>query len=374
MIPNLFNPYATSFNSLGYGALTGTLGCEVRQELSSTGVYELNLDILATDPLVKFMDIGWIIAVKPNMTDQIQAFVIEQMTKPIDNIISVYATHIAQHRARLIPVAPVNATDLQDALSKIASNSLETNPFSLTSARTSNVDYKTETPRSFRSILGGEEGSLLDIYGGEYIFDNFNIELVNKRGRNNGVQIVYGQSMTSFDMDEEFSYDTSVTGILPYWYSEDEGLVQGSIQYSDYVNYYKYHKTVARDYTEDFENKPTANDLNTKAAADVQKLGFPFVNLKIAFNQFEEHVQGDVLNMQLGDTVAVINSNYNVNTTSRIVGMTFDVLSEQYEEIQIGDIQKTINEVIADAANVIIKGSSSLAVSQDLNGNLNIGV
>ena len=374
MIPVLFNPYAISFNSLGCGALTGTLGCEVRQELSSTGVYELSLDIMATDPLVKFMDIGWIIAVKPNMTDQIQAFVIEQMTKPIDNIISVYATHIAQHRTRLIPISPVNATDLQDALSKIASNSLETNPFSLTSARTSNVDYKTETPRSFRSILGGEEGSLLDIYGGEYIFDNFNIELVTKRGRNNGVQIVYGQSMTSFDMDEEFSFDTSVTGILPYWYSEDEGLVQGSIQYSDYVNYYKYHKTVARDYTEKFENKPTANDLNTKAAADVQKLGMPFVNLKIAFNQFEEHVQGDVLNMQLGDTVTVINQNYGVNTTSRIVGMTFDVLSEQYEEIQIGDIQKNINEVIADAANVIIKGGSSLAVSQDNNGNLNIGV
>ena len=374
MIPVLFNPYAISFNSLGCGALTGTLGCEVRQELSSTGVYELSLDIMATDPLVKFMDIGWIIAVKPNMTDQIQAFVIEQMTKPIDNIISVYATHIAQHRTRLIPISPVNATDLQDALSKIASNSLETNPFSLTSDRSVATAYKTETPRSFRSILGGEEGSLLDIYGGEYIFDNFNIELVTKRGRNNGVQIVYGQSMTSFDMDEEFSFDTSVTGILPYWYSEDEGLVQGSIQYSDYVNYYKYHKTVARDYTEKFENKPTANDLNTKAAADVQKLGFPFVNLKIAFNQFEEHVQGDVLNMQLGDTVTVINQNYGVNTTSRIVGMTFDVLSEQYEEIQIGDIQKNINEVIADAANVIIKGGSSLAVSQDNNGNLNIGV
>ena len=346
MIPTLFNPYATNFGSLGYGALMGTLSCTVTEQLGSTGVYDLTLSIDADDPLVKFMDIGWIISAKPNLTDLNQAFVIESMSKPINNIISVYATHIAQHRAKLIPVAPINATDLQDALSKIASNSLETNPFSLTSARTSNVDYKTNTPRSFRSILGGEEGSLLDVYGGEYIFDNFNIELVSKRGRNNGVQIVYGQSMTSFNMDEEFSYDTSVTGILPYWYSEDEGLVQGSIQYSDYVNYYKYHKTVVRDYTEEFENKPTANDLNTKAAADVQKLGLPFVNLKIAFNQFEEHVQGNVQIMQLGDTVTVINPNYDINTTSRIVSMTFNVLSEQYDEIQIGTIVETINQAI----------------------------
>lgn len=374
MRPCIFPSDATDFSSLGIGYLNECLACTVTQELSSTGVYELSLALLKDDPLMEYVKVGNIIGTHPNLTDEPQGFVIEEVSKPIDNVVNVYATHIAQHRTRLIPISPVNATDLQDALSKIASNSLETNPFSLTSARTSNVDYKTETPRSFRSILGGEEGSLLDIYGGEYIFDNFNIQLVAKRGRNNGVQIVYGQSMTSFDMDEEFSFDTSVTGILPYWYSEDEGLVQGSIQYSDYVNYYKYHKTVARDYTEEFENKPTANDLNTKAAADVQKLGLPFVNLKIAFNQFEEHVQGDVLNMQLGDTVTVINSNYNVNTTSRIVGMTFDVLSEQYQEIQIGDIQKNINEVIADAANVIIKGGSSLAVSQDNNGNLNIGV
>ena len=208
MIPVLFNPYATSFNSLGYGALTGTLGCEVRQELSSTGVYELSLDIMATDPLVKFMDIEWIIAVKPNMTDEIQAFVIEQMTKPIDNIISVYATHIAQHRTRLIPVSPINATDLQDALTKIASNSLETNPFSLTSARTSNVGYKTETPRSFRSILGGEEGSLLDVYGGEYIFDNFNIQLVTKRGK--GAVVVFEGSQGIL-LDERYGWFPHVT-------------------------------------------------------------------------------------------------------------------------------------------------------------------
>lgn len=374
MKPRIFTSDATDFSALGIGVLNEAIDCTVTQELGSTGVYDLTMQILKDDPLFEFIAIGNIIGVLPNMTDEPQGFVIEEISKPINNLVTVYATHIAQHRARLIPVSPINATNLQDALTKIASNSLETNPFSLHSARTSNVDYITETPRSFRSILGGEEGSLLDIYGGEYIFNNFDIELVNRRGRDNGINVVYGQNMTSFDREEEFSFDTSVTGILPYWYSDDDGLVQGSIQYSDYVDYFKYHKTIAKDYTDEFENKPTASDLNTKAAADVQKLGFPSVNMKIAFNQFEDHIQGNVQIMQLGDTVTVINPNYNVNTTSRIVSMTFNVLSEQYDEIQIGVIEESLNEAIANAVKIEKASGSSLNITQDLNGNLNIGV
>ena len=348
MIPCLFNSDAISFNTNGLGTLKQCIKCNVIQELGSSGVYELEMDILADDPLFQFIQVGNIIGCYPNLTGEPQGFVIEQISKPIDNLVSVYATHIAQHRAKLIPVANFNANNLQDALSKIATNSLETNPFSLTSNRSVATSYSIATPRSFRDILGGKEGSLLDVYGGEYIFNNFSIQLVAKRGRNNGVQILYGQNMTEFDMKEEFDWNQTITGIMPYWYTEDDGLVQGSIQYSDYVNYFKYHKTIVKDYTDEFENQPSANDLNTIAAADVKNLGFPRKNIKVAFNQFEEKIIGDVNIMQLGDTVTIINPNYDVNMTSRIVSMDFNVLSEQYNEIQVGEIEQTINQAIAE--------------------------
>lgn len=342
----IFPSDATTFDTQGIGLLANVIRCDVRQELGSTGVYDLEMEILADDPLIERVKIGNIIGVRPNLTDESQGFVIEQITKPINNIVSVYATHIAQHRAKLIPIAPVNATDLGDAISKILANSLETNPFSLTTNRSVATAYATDTPRSFRSVLGGEEGSLLDVYGGEYIWNNLNIELVNKRGRDNGVQVVYGQNMTDFEMSEEFSFEKSVTGILPYWFSEDEGLVTGSVQYSDYVDLFKYHKTIAKDYTDDFENKPTAAQLNTIAANEVQNIGLPSINMKVAFNQFEEHIFGKVEIMQLGDTVTVINPNYGVNATSRIVAMDFNVLTENYNEIEIGQLEPSINEVI----------------------------
>ena len=348
MIPKIFPSDATNFYEEGYGYLAKCIKCNVIQELGSTGVYELEMDILADDPLFDFIKIGNIIGVNPNLTDEPQGFVIEEISKPINNLVSVYATHIAQHRAKLIPVGHFNANSLQDALVKIPAYSLETNPFSLTSDRSVATSYSIATPRSFRDILGGEEGSLLDVYGGEYIFNNFSIQLVTKRGRNNGVQVLYGQNMTEFDMEEEFDWDQTITGIMPYWYTEDDGLVHGSIQYSDYVDYFKYHKTIVKDYTDEFENQPSANDLNTIAAADVKNLGFPRKNIKVAFNQFEEKIIGDVKIMQLGDTVTIINPNYDVNMTSRIVSMDFNVLSEQYNEIQVGEIEQSINEAIKE--------------------------
>ena len=345
MMPYLFPSDATIFSGGGYGALTKCISCQIRQELGSTGVYELNMEILTDDPLFMNMSIGKIIAARPNLTDETQAFVIEQMTNPIDNIVSVYATHIAQHRTKLIPIDVINESNLDDAIRSILHYSMEFNPFNLHTSRVVSIPFRTDTPKSMRSILGGEEGSLLDIYGGEYIFDNFDIELVNKRGRYNEIQVVYGRNMTNFEIDEEFSFETSVTGIVPYWYSEDEGLVVGSVQYSDYVDQFRYHKTITKDYTEEFKEKPTAAQLNIKAAADVKELGFPNVNTKIAFNEFDR-LKGNISVMQLGDTVKVINSNYGVNTTARICSMTFNVLADRYDEIQIGQLEPSINEVI----------------------------
>lgn len=352
MIPYLLPSDALNFDGMGYGALTRCVSCEVKQELGSTGVYELEMEILTDDPNFPNITVGKIIVARPNLTDPNQAFVIESISKPIDNVVSIYATHIAQHRAKLIPVAPVNANNLTAAIAAINGNVLETNPFTLHTSRTSNKVYKTEIPRSLRDILGGEEGSLLDVYGGEYIFNNLDIELVSTRGRNNGIQVVYGKNMTSFEMEEEFSFTETITGILPYWYSEDDGLVQGSVQYSDYANLFKYHKTVVIDYSDEFDSMPTAADLETMAAADVKSLGYPAINTKIAFNQFDEIIRGNVMIMQLGDTVKVINDNYQVNTTARICSMTFNVLADRYEEIQVGQLKQNINEAIKQIADV----------------------
>ena len=352
MIPLLYKSDSTDLISNCFGALSGTVECNVVEQIN--GVYELNMQILTDDPNFKNISIGSIIAAKPNLTTQNQAFVVESMSKPINNVVTIYATHIAQHRAKLIPVSVFSATSLTTALSGAMSHSLETNPFNLHSPRTSSADYEIVTPRSFREVLGGSEGSLLDVYGGEYIFNNFDIELVSKRGRDQGIQVVYGQNMTDFNMDEEFSWNGTATGVYPYWYTEEDGLVVGDIQYSPIVNLTGYQKTVTVDFTDKFENKPTKAELEAEALSYISNRGLNSVNIKVAFNQFEEHIRGDVLKMNLGDTVHIINSAYGVNLTSRIVSLDFNVLSENYNTIEIGELQTTINEAISDTASTTV--------------------
>ena len=348
MNPKLFKAESTEFDGEGYGSFTRCVKCHVNQELGSTGVYDLEMTILADDPLLSILQVGSIIAVNPNMTDPIQAFVVEEISKKIDAEVDIYATHIAQHRAKLIPVAPVTANNLTDAITDIMNNSLETNPFSLETKRTSLLGFNTIRPMSFREILGGTEGSLLDVYSGEYIFDNYTITFVTKRGRDDGVVIAAGQNMTGFELIEEFAWNDSATGVLGYYYTDEDGLVSGTVQYCDDHGIYPYEKTVTVDFTDVFESVPTANQVDVIAKGYISTKGYPQVNLDVAFDHYDPSLRQKIRTMQLGDTVHISNPTYNTITTSRIVAMDYDVLAEQYNSITIGTLKANINKVISE--------------------------
>lgn len=67
---------------------------------------------------------------------------------------------------------------------------------------------------SVRAVLGGKEGSVLDVWGGEYEWDMFDVILHSKRGKDNGVVIEYGKNLTSLEQDNDFS--SVYTHLLPY--------------------------------------------------------------------------------------------------------------------------------------------------------------
>ena len=58
-----------------------------------------------------------------------------------------------------------------------------------------------ETPKSVRACLGGTEGSLMNLWGGEFEWDNFKIIHHQGRGRDNGVTIEYGKNLTKLEHD-----------------------------------------------------------------------------------------------------------------------------------------------------------------------------
>lgn len=357
MIPVLLGNNPASFENNGIGKLFQTISCFVTEQLN--GEYSLTMEISFDDPNFQNIQIGSVIAVMPNKTDPRQGFVVEHIGKPIDGICEIYATHIAQYRGKLIPVSPFTASSLANALTAMISNSLETNPFTITTNKTSNVAMAPTIPHTFRELMGGTQGSLIDTYSGEYKYNNYEIQFLNRRGRaDTDIQVLYGKNMTDFNLQEDFSWTDSVTGVLPFWSMEQSGTVVGSIQYSPYKDLYPYARTGVLNCTDKFQEKPTAAQLNAYAATYISNKGISSVNMDVSFDHLQ--FQKDK-NLQIGDTVTVINSMYNVNYKRRIVGYTFNVLLEEYEYITIGDLKASISDAVNETFNNSVSDLKLLA-------------
>lgn len=364
MTPRILKNNATDFSRMGYGALNTTISCKVTEELNQAPTLEMSL--LVTDPLLQFVTVGNIIAAQPNKNDNIQAFIIEEITKPINGVITIYAPHIAQHRTKLIPFSPITRrVNLDNTLQVLSGPAIENNnPFDFVRAADKNnvtADFSTDEPHSLRELMGGMEGSVLDIYGGEWSYDNFTITLHNHRGRDNGARVLYGRNMTDYTLDEYFDYNKSITGAVGFaWYTNEndvECIAISDPQYSALADNYPYKKTVTVDFTDYYQGSIliSQSEINRHTAAWIRNRGAIASTVDISYNQID-NIGGEDIGM--GDTLHIFNSVYNYETESRVVGLVFDVLAEEYETVTIGEQKTTLNEAIEGAA-----GSSTTIIS-----------
>ena len=354
MKPILFAPGSTSFNTNGIGVITTASYGNVRRELK--GDYELNMTMHISDPYYSQVEIGSIIVAKPNATDRVQPFCVEQISKQMDGSVDIYATHIGQFRTKLITIkkfsAATSGDGISNAFTKINANCTpSTQPFTLSTNKTSSTQYANAFPKSMRDVMGGSEGSLLDVYGGEWDFDQMSLSLNTRLGTDQGAQIIYGLNMSGFSIEDEYKWGMSPNSILPYWYQENTGLVQGSVISSG--EYVPYTQTVPMDFTTQFKNKPTATQLNNYATSWINKKGRPTFNVKASFKDITtlpmyRELLPRLATLKIGDTVTVIMPKYNVNYKTRIITLDYDFLREQYNSIEIGDSQSTINDAIME--------------------------
>lgn len=355
MKPILFPADATSFNTNGIGVITTASDGSVRRELK--GDYELEMTMHISDPMYPNVQIGSIIVAKPNATDRVQPFCVEQISKAMDGMVNIYATHSGQFRTKLITIkqfaAATSGNGITQAFTKINSNCTPaTQPFTFTTDKTSAVQYANAFPKSLRDVMGGTEGSLLDVYGGEWDFDQMSISLNTRLGSDQGAQIVYGLNMSGFVIEDEYKWNMSPNSILPYWYQDSVGLVEGSVISSG--EYVPYTQTVPMDFTNEFQNKPTTTQLNNYATSWINKKGRPTFNVKASFKDITtlpmyRELLPRLATLRIGDTVTVIMPKYNVNYQTRVITMDYDFLREQYNSIEIGDAQSTVNDAIVSA-------------------------
>lgn len=363
MIPILYSKNESDFTHNGIGFLKDTIKCTVTEERN--GAYECTLQYPITGQWYNQISDGCIIKAKANETSEPQLFRIYKSSKPLKGVVTYSAEHIS-YDLNGIPVAgfSVQSVTPQTAIGKALQNAELPCPFEIISDISTLNSTSILTPCSVRAILGGQRGSVLDVWGGEYEFDNFTIKLHKYRGTDNSVKIAYGKNLTDLKQDTDIT--ECYTHLLPYAVqtvdTEDGGrqenyiyLTEKIIPFSNSENI-GHNKAYIMDFTSDFseEEEITEETLRSKAeayaeTADHIKLK---TNITISFVQLwqtEEYKSiAPLERVSLCDTVSVYFSQLGVTAKTKVIKTVYDSLKEKYESIELGDAKSnfadTINE------------------------------
>ena len=378
MIPILFDKTATDFSTNGIGRLE-CLTCIVTEERN--GIYELEASIPVDGSHASDVAMDSIIGVIPHDGGNIQGFRVYQITKPIDGKFTVYARHIS-YQLLDIPAMPftvqADPTACATTLAQLKTKAVETCPFTFWTDVTTAGNYNQTVPAAIRTRLLGTEGSVLDQFGGEYEWDNWDVKLHSSRGRlaiSTGITLRYGKNIT--DLNQEENISNVVTGVVPYWADSDGNLVTLTEKavYSQYASQYPFKRTVPLDLSDKWEDAPSESTLRTAAQAFVNssELGLPKVSIKVSFValwQSEEYK--DVLplqRVQLCDEINVVFEKYGISRTAKIVKTVYNVLKERYDSIEVGSIRSSFSSAINDmeAQNAIAIAAQAVSTQTAIN-------
>ena len=359
--PILYSATETNFDHNGIGILSACVYCEVTEE--ANGIFELAI----TYPMdgVHFAEIGdrAIIKAKADQFRKPQLFRVYAISKPMNGIVKVFAEHISYDLAG-IPVKPFSASSASIALVGLKNNAVVDCPFDFWTDKATQANFKVSTPASIRSRFGGVAGSILDVYGGEYEFDNYTVKLHNNRGTNRGVSIRYGKNLTDIQQDQNCS--NVATGIYPYWSGDVDGntvVVELPERIVNALGTYNFVKIRTLDLSAEFETRPTVEQLRSKAETYVKanNIGVPVVSLTVSFAQLEQSEEYKHLKLlervSLFDTVNVEFPTLNVSATAKAVKIIYDVLADRVKSVTLGSVRANIADTIANQQQEIIEYS-----------------
>lgn len=340
------------FNSLGKGKLSDAISCTVTEERN--GIYELEMKYPVSG--IHFEDIelrGFIVA-KPNYYDYQQPFRIYKISKPLNGICTIYAQHISYDLSGYELPAGIEVSSASQAIETLNQHS---GAFTITGQVTGSATFKTDVPSSVRSWFGGKQGSLIDLYGGEWRYDRYTCQLMANRGENRGVTVRYGKNLTTLTQEE--ACNNLYSHVRAYCSNSD-----GNTYTSDMVSTgldITPSRVFFLDCSGDFQQEaPTVAQLNAKAASYITQnnLNTPTVNLTLDFVQMEGFDRVD-----LCDTVTVEFEKLGVSATAKCIKTVWNVLKDRYDAISLGSARSTlsgsISSISTQAAEAVVKKTSN---------------
>ena len=359
MIPVLYPANEQLFSSLGYGGLGEARSCRVKWQLN--GAYELEMQYPVSGRRFAELRPRRLIRASVGPGEAPQIFRIYRVTKPLRGLCSVYARHIA-YDLMGYTVRPFTSNSLAEATAQLQSGAtIQNHGFSIRSTFARDTACNVATPRSVWSMLGGQRGSLLDIYGGEWEFSNSTCTLMERLGADLGVTVRYGVNLRTLEQDENLA--NTWTAVQPYWLSTD-GLTTVTLP-EDIISTgtFDYTRVLVLDLSAEWPEPPTVEELRARTREYISdnKIGVPSVSLDVDFvplGQTEEYRGRSFLqSVHKGDTVAVeFPTAWDKNTgapiawvraAARAVATVWLPLKDKYESVRLGEKRSNFVSALA---------------------------
>ena len=352
---NIYLSNETNFERNGVGFLTDLISAKVTESLN--GDYILEIEYPVDGILAEYLIEDNIL--KSNVgNDNYQLFRIKQVTKDFSTI-KVYALHISYDLLNnmLLDVAP---TQKSCALfgQWILDNTQIDNNFTFESDITNVKSARYVRKNPIEAIMGNDDNSMINLFGGELEKDNFKIKMLSNRGSNNGVKLIFGKNIKSIKITIDIT--SLYTRLIPIGF---DGLMLPEIFVdSPIINDYYTPKIskvelenikYSTDETDDtaYHNIEEAYQALRNACFNLYEQGVdkPTINIKIDWFELSKTKQyrtqyANLETVRLGDiiTANVLGLDYTTKVTKTI----YNVLTDSIDKFEIGTLQQTISNTV----------------------------
>ena len=343
MIPVLFSASESAYTSHGLGPISDATSCLVYEE--ANGAFELKLSLPRNSKRIPQLVRDAQILAAPNPYDTAQPFRIRRITKNLRGEVEVYAQHLCYDLAG-VPIGAFVSSTAAQAIGYFNSRKLGGDSFTFSTNLNVSNPMTVEEPTAAWDLLGGGDNTLLNNYGGQLKFDRRTVQLLQARGAQRGFSVRYGKNMT--ELQYEDSSEDLYTGILPYWIDRSEGtLVTGSVLNAG--GNYGFTRILPVDLSADFEEQPSASQLNTAGRSYItkNKIGEPVIRIRASFVPPGARGLKTLEDVRLFDTVVVEHADLQIDIEASVVKTAYDVLRERYHYVEIGNRLVTVAQTIA---------------------------
>ncbi|WP_417033783.1 phage tail spike protein [Enterococcus dispar] len=350
MKPRIYEPTATNFSTNGLGILRDSTRADIRE--GANGVYELELEHPLLSRFAEYFENGYQIKVKPNDSEAYHIFEIKKTYKDtIGNNILIYAQsrtyRLGNRQVRHVEIESRNGPE---AMQLITAGMDAPSDIELFSDITT-VSSTVFEARNVLNCIAGEQGSLLQYWGGEIKREPFKLSLLKRRGRDNVGVVRYGKDLTGLKIT--FDWQPIVTRCLPYADLQDgnDGKTKriygnnvDSELISNYPDIYARHIQFTEEQgVKDLESlNKVASKYFTSTNPGIDK---PKISIELTLDKLTDSEEAKefarLRNYGLFDTFSVYHKLYDIYVDAKITEVVYDSLNEKTKKIVAGDAKLT---------------------------------